>query len=416
LTGLLLASTTPACAQVLGVEEITVNESNDGGTIEAPARGCRTPADCAVGVDTPSQCAERTCVDGACEYRTRDGDGDGFRSSAACTIDLPGVTVTPGDDCDDADPTLNPTLKRACVTTPSPFPEGRALGECRTAEQACINGVATPCAGFVGPSPETCDGAKDESCDGAVDEGCPCTGTATRPCGVAVGSCTQGTQSCTGGKWSGCSGGTGPKPRDCGSAVDNDCDGQIDSAQCGCVVGTQQACVTSMPGACSAGKRTCMAGADTTTAAYGPCVPTVSPGALACDGGDHDCNGVVDTAQDAPVAAADNGNACLHLYFCPAADRREVCYVNGVGYTYYCDAGRRTLGYAKKASSAGTPNPAPPAGYVRIAVNSVGTKVGPFGVASACCGAGGCSNPNDANGGVFLSTGELGTQLYTRWP
>jgi hypothetical protein len=53
---------------------------------------------------------------------------------------------------------------------------------------------------------------------------------------------------------------------------------------------------------------------------------------------------------------------------------------------------------------------------VRIAVNSVGTKVGPFGVASACCGAGGCSNPNDANGGVFLSTGELGTQLYTRWP
>jgi hypothetical protein len=183
------------------------------------------------------------------------------------------------------------------------------------------------------------------------------------------------------------------------------------------VVGTEQACTTNVPGACSAGKRKCLASADKSSAAYGACTQTTFPGPLACDGGDHDCNGVIDTAQDAPVAGPDVGNSCVHVYFCPAPDRKEVCYENGVGYTYYCTtASRRRLGYAKKASSAGTPNPAPPAGYVRFAMNSVGTKVGPYKIANACCGAAGCSNPNDSQDGVFLSIGESGTQLYTRVP
>lgn len=413
--GVLLMGTVPACAQVLGVESIDI-DANEGGVTAAEGSACNTAEDCVLGADTPAQCAERACVSNVCVYRTRDDDGDGFRSSAPCTTDLPDVIVEVGDDCDDADPMLNPALKRACGGTPGATAGGRPLGECRGGEQACVDGAVGPCVGVVEPAAETCDGTKDESCDGAVDEGCPCEGDATRPCGLAIGSCKPGTQSCTDGKWSGCVGGTGPVARNCESSADNDCDGKVDSTQCACAIGTDQACTTKVPGLCSTGKRTCKVSDDKTTAAYGACEQTTLPAALACDGKDHDCNGVIDTMQDAPVAAADVGNSCIHAFFCAAADRREVCYKNGIGYTYFCTGTRRTLGYAKKASSAGTPNPVPPAGYVRFAVNSVGTKLGPYKMASACCGAGGCSNPSDSADGVFLSTGELGTQLYTRVP
>ena len=131
------------------------------------------------------------CVASTCALRTpfyRDADGDGFGDAATgayeCTAPT-GFTASAGD-CDDTDARANP--------------------------------LAT----------EICDGSRDDDCDGTVDERCPCTPGATRVCGVMRGSCTRGTQSCTG-VWSDCAGGVGPVPEAC-NTTDDDCDGAVDEA------------------------------------------------------------------------------------------------------------------------------------------------------------------------------------------
>ncbi len=129
-------------------------------------------------------------------------------------------------------------------------------------------------------STEVCDGVLDEDCDGSVDEGCDCTPGAIDNCGVDVGACTFGTQTCLpGGVWSGCEGGTRPTEETCND-VDDDCDGVVDED-------ITRTCSTNV-GVCVEGTETCVAGG------WGACTGTLA-GVEVCDGAmlDEDCDGMV---------------------------------------------------------------------------------------------------------------------------
>jgi hypothetical protein len=73
---------------------------------------------------------------------------------------------------------------------------------------------------------EICNGI-DDDCDGEVDPGCECMEGESRPCGMDVGACAVGTQTCTSGAWGACVGGVMARRETC-NATDDDCNGAVD--------------------------------------------------------------------------------------------------------------------------------------------------------------------------------------------
>ncbi|MFO0683463.1 MAG: MopE-related protein [Sandaracinus sp.] len=156
-------------------------------------------------------------------------------------------------------------LRNACGTC-GPAP----LEICDFVDNDCDTGIdeGNVCNGCV-PSVEICNN-RDDDCNGVIDN-------ITQPCGMNVGICTTGTQTCTGGTWGTCSG-TNPRTETCNN-LDDDCDGVID--------GIVQTCGSSV-GQCRPGSQICTAGA------VGPCIGEVLPGTERCDGLDNDCDTRVD--------------------------------------------------------------------------------------------------------------------------
>jgi hypothetical protein len=241
--------------------------------------------------------------------------GGGFN---ACN-NTPHVETCDGKD-EDCDGLIdNGIASIACV--PAGTPTGLAYGPtsaCKKGQTSCVNG-ATICTGFVGPSPEICDGI-DDDCDGQVDEGAPGVGLA---CGVNQLPCTPGLTACVNGVLV-CQGGHTPQPETC-NGVDDNCNGVVDEApladapapgQNGCWALAGGCCGFANltwcppPGAscndngalsppCNKGSIACAGGAGWV------CQNAKSPAAEACDGIDNDCNGAVD---DGPLAQV--GQVC----------------------------------------------------------------------------------------------------------
>jgi hypothetical protein len=163
---------------------------------------------------------------------------------------------------------------------------GSAVGTCKEGSQTCMSGKWSACEGDVPPGTETCDGTLDEDCDGVVDEGCDCTDGATKSCGIGVGECKLGSQTCIAGHWDACVGATTPSKELCDGSLDEDCDGVVDDG-CECTNGAVKSCGSSI-GACKPGGQTCVDGK------WAACIGGVGPVSETCNGIDDDCDGVAD--------------------------------------------------------------------------------------------------------------------------
>lgn len=185
--------------------------------------------------------------------------GQGASASNAASTGVAASKCPPGqseqsETCDgldnDCDGAIDEMLMEECGSS--------SMEPCRKGMKICNGGVWGECVGAVEPQMEICDAARvDENCNGAANEGCQCTEGEAVKCGKTGGICKQGTQQCTGGQLSMCSGAVDPMTEVCEGSQDEDCDGKTDEG-CECTNGEQGPCMPT--GACAPGMRTCKSG------------------------------------------------------------------------------------------------------------------------------------------------------------
>ena len=237
--------------------------------------------------------ASQVCQGGECV--AADNDKDGFARNKDCNDN--NRLVYPGapercknqiDDNCDGQVDEDPCLCKDGDVRAC----GLKIGECRQGQQTCSNAKWSDCKGSVEPVAEICDG-KDNDCDGSVDEelaNC-CRPGDKRRCGSNVGECKSGWQRCDAGKWLTCEGDKRPNQEVCDNK-DNDCDGIVDNLA-GFKAPLQKPCYTGAPptrnvGACREGLSFCRLGQ------WSKCEKEVLPSKETCDGKDNDCNGKTD--------------------------------------------------------------------------------------------------------------------------
>ncbi len=216
----------------------------------------------------PSARGVGLCADGT---MTCFGSGE-FGSWGECTGDV--VPVAEACDPGGVDENCNGSKNEGCecsVGAPA-VPCGIDVGACKKGTQSCVDGKLGPCVGGIEPTAETCNGV-DDDCDGPVDE------DLVRLCGKDVGACKQGTETCAAGTWGGCVGVIDPAVETC-NKVDDDCDGMVDE-------GVTEPCGSNV-GACKQGVRKCTAGS------FGLCEGATLATAEECNNVDDDCDGLVD--------------------------------------------------------------------------------------------------------------------------
>jgi hypothetical protein len=294
-------------------------------------------------------------------YGALDADEDEWNDAECCNDDS--GTLRCGEDCDDADMAVHPSqgddscdgedadcdgnidedagiiffrdsdgdghgtpgeMDRAC-SQPAGFVT--SMDDCNDAEPLAWTGATD------GPT-NGCDGV-DNDCDGVVDPGCSCTNGTMRSCGTDVGTCTSGTQTCSGG-WGDCFSAENveaiePAAEVCTPlAEDEDCDGSIDEGLRGDCYGDNDRDgygsqffndVCLVAGACPSGQTSVGGDCDDTRSSVSPANPEI------CDGRDNDCEGGVD-----------------ETYACERSVETDDCTVSDslTGIARTCGVGTRT--------------------------------------------------------------------------
>jgi len=198
-------------------------------------------------------------IDEDCDPRTLgdDADGDGFVDASCCNVDADGALLC-GDDCDDSMPGVHPGQPDDC------------------------NAIDDDCDGNLDENP-TFVFYRDVDGDNAGDSAFERT-ACSRPDGYAsdAGDCDDMDEQIHPGA-----------PERCQEAlIDDDCDGTANE-DCACTTGDMQTCGPDEgnQGNCMTADQTCTEGTWPAT-----CVGAVYPGTEVCDGGDEDCDGMVDEA------------------------------------------------------------------------------------------------------------------------
>ena len=240
------------------------------------------------------------CEKGKCVKS--DDDDDGW-SSKRGDCDDKNKSVFPGapEICDNKiDDNCNGTTdEQPCQCLDGKKREcGIDVGACKKGTQSCTDGVWGKCLGLIEPTDEKCDGI-DNNCDGSVDEGVKdcCQPKETKECGSDIGACKKGTQKCDNGRWTECFGEIKGLAEQC-NGKDNDCDGYIDNAEKGKATPLSEECYSGPAskkgiGECKVGKKKCLQGS------WGKCEGSGEPQKDDCDGKDNDCDGKVDNVPGA---------------------------------------------------------------------------------------------------------------------
>jgi hypothetical protein len=175
------------------------------------------------------------------------------------------------------------------------------------------------------PGAELCNGL-DDDCDGDTDEGYD----VDAPCSSGVGAClATGLLRCADdGAGAECDAAAGTPTAETCNQVDDDCDGQADEEVAGCCVpASQQACGLDL-GVCTAGLQTC-SGEGAWGGCLSGGSPVVLPGdrAEACNGLDDDCDGETDEGFLLGAGCSAGLGACLRggLVQCTSDGTATAC-------------------------------------------------------------------------------------------
>ncbi len=311
-----------------------------------PGTGGFGPCSSALECDDGDFCTTDVCVDGTCDARPRDDDGDGSAPFSCNGTDcndqnaqvFPGHGETCGDGSDNDCNGVSDCFDPACRGVPD-------CG-CVAEPEGCTNGVDDDCDGFADcfdldcagipacgcadAEPPFCSDGFDQDCDGAIDcDDDECAATPACLCLGAFEGCQDGQDDdcdglidCADADCAGlfpCTCVGAPQPEQCGNLADDDCDQLVDCADPDCFLSpscddcTVESCGNGVDDDCD-GRIDC---------ADEACLfaPECEPEPEICNNGvDDDGDGLAD-CLDPDCAAAplcqDEQSSCLTSRFIP---------------------------------------------------------------------------------------------------
>jgi hypothetical protein len=260
------------------------------------------------------------CYDCMC---IEDYDGDGESDPWDCDDLNPDINSWAQEICDGIDNNCDDIIDPECECSQgNQVSCGIEVGLCTSGTQTCIEGLFGICLGNTGPFVEICGDRIDQDCDGA-DLLClanVCSNGDIIPCGIDTGLCQKGTQTCdSNGDWEDCIGSINPTTETC-DEEDNNCDGIVDEG-CTCTDGQNRVCGSNV-GLCEEGSQICSGGV------WGSCIGMIGPIAEICeDGEDQDCDGIDESCTGGNCNLGDTQSCGSNVGLCEEGS--QTCNTNG---------------------------------------------------------------------------------------